>query len=93
MRKKVIPVRCSPATELECGEDRVVAKGYVPVVVGVGKELRRYVVSVGAFKHPCFVGLLDMAAREFGYQQKGVLRIPCDAQHFDQVFRLISISV
>ncbi|RZR99944.1 hypothetical protein BHM03_00029574 [Ensete ventricosum] len=93
MRKKVIPVRCSPATELECGEDRVVAKGYVPVVVGVGKELRRYVVSVGAFKHPCFVGLLDMAAQEFGYQQKGVLRIPCDAQHFEQVFRLISISV
>ncbi|URD98463.1 Auxin responsive protein [Musa troglodytarum] len=92
MRKKVIPIRCSPVTELECGEDRV-AKGYVPVVVGVGKELRRFVVSVRAFKHPCFVGLLEMAAQEFGFQQKGVLRIPCDAQHFEQVFRLISISV
>ncbi|CAL9052535.1 unnamed protein product [Musa banksii] len=55
MRKKVIPIRCSPVTEPECGEDRV-AEGYVPVVVGLGKELRRFVVSVGAFKHPCFVG-------------------------------------
>ncbi|RWV87689.1 hypothetical protein GW17_00050292 [Ensete ventricosum] len=41
-----------------------------------------------AFEHPCFVSLLEMAAQEFGYRQKGVLRIPCDAQHFEQVLKM-----
>ncbi|RWW41815.1 hypothetical protein BHE74_00052677 [Ensete ventricosum] len=61
---------------------------YVPVMVGTGKELQRFVVSVKAFEHPCFVSLLEMAAQEFGYRQKGVLRIPCDAQHFEQVLKM-----
>ncbi|CAL9758516.1 unnamed protein product, partial [Musa acuminata subsp. burmannicoides] len=60
--------------------------GYVPVLVGAAaaeeEGLQRFLVSVEAFKHACFVSLLEMAAGEFGYQQKGVLRIPCDPEHF-----------
>ena len=52
-----------------------VPRGCVAVLVG-GREdgaepEERVVVDVRA--------LLDMAAREFGYGQKGVLRIPCAA--------------
>lgn len=71
----------------ERGVDRA-PKGHVPVMVGTGKELQRFVVSVKAFDHPCFVRLLELAAQEFGYRQKGVLRIPCDAQHFEQVLKM-----
>ncbi|URE30996.1 hypothetical protein MUK42_06512 [Musa troglodytarum] len=31
-----------------------------------------------------------MASQEFGYKQKGVLRIPCDAQQFRRVLEVIA---
>lgn len=65
-------------------------KGYVPVLVGKTGELQRFLVRIEDFKHPSFVGLLEMAAQEFGYEQKGVLRIPCDIAHFQQVLEVIS---
>jgi len=74
----------------ERSEEQRVAKGYVPVVVGVGEEVERFVVSVKLFRHQCMVSLLEMAAQEFGFEQKGVLRIPCDVQHFRRVLQQIS---
>jgi len=71
-------------------KQRVVAKGYVPVVVGVGEEVERFVVSVKLFRHQCMMSLLELAAEEFGFEQRGVLRIPCDVQHFRRVLQQIS---
>lgn len=71
-------------------EEQRVPKGCVPVLVGVGEEVERFVVSVKLFKHPSIVTLLDMAAREFGFEQSGVLRIPCDVQHFRAVLEMIA---
>ncbi|URD99876.1 Auxin responsive protein [Musa troglodytarum] len=68
-------------------------RGYVPVLVGAAAAeeeggLQRFLVSVEAFKHARFVSLLEMAAGEFGYQQRGVLRIPCDPEHFRRVLKM-----
>lgn len=75
------------------GEKKRVAKGFVPVTVGgPGDEAaaERFVVSVEVFRHPCIVSLLELAAHEFGFEQRGVLRIPCDVQHFRSVLELIN---
>lgn len=68
-----------------------VPKGCVPVLVGF-KEMERFVVHTKLFKHPRITALLDMAAQEFGYEQKGILRIPCDVEHFRQVLEVISME-
>ncbi|RWW25014.1 hypothetical protein GW17_00010668 [Ensete ventricosum] len=79
------------------GEEGVAPRGYVPVLVGAAaaeeeeeeeEGLQRFLMSVEAFKHACFVSLLEMAAGEFGYQQKGVLRIPCAPEHFRRVLEM-----
>ncbi|KAF8651189.1 hypothetical protein HU200_063429 [Digitaria exilis] len=60
-----------------------VPRGCVAVVVGGGEEPEeRVVVEVHALAQPCVRALLEMAEREFGYAQQGVLRIPCAADEF-----------
>ncbi|XP_066344487.1 auxin-responsive protein SAUR27-like [Miscanthus floridulus] len=61
-----------------------VPRGCVAVLVGGGdaEPEERVVVDVRALGQPCVRALLDMAAREFGYDHKGVLRIPCAADEF-----------
>ena len=61
-----------------------VPKGYVPVIIGdSGEQMgERFLVHVNLFKKPQFVSLLEMAAREFGYNQPGILRIPCNVEYF-----------
>lgn len=61
-----------------------VPRGCVAVLVGDadGDGAERVVVDVRALGRPCVRALLEMAAREFGYDQKGVLRIPCTAEEF-----------
>uniref|UniRef100_A0A0E0KV91 Auxin responsive protein n=1 Tax=Oryza punctata TaxID=4537 RepID=A0A0E0KV91_ORYPU len=44
----------------------------------------RVVVEVRALERPRVGALLEKAAREFGYDQKGVLRVPCSAGEFRQ---------
>ncbi|KAH7673686.1 Small auxin-up RNA protein [Dioscorea alata] len=68
-------------------------KGYVPVIAGAGEEKEKFMVHVELFKHPTMVVLLENAAEEFGYDhQRGVLRVPCNVQHFTQMLHLISSS-
>ncbi|KAK1303557.1 hypothetical protein QJS10_CPB11g01549 [Acorus calamus] len=73
-------------------KDVEVPSGYVPMMVGSGREeeMERFMVHTELFKHPCIVILLEMAAEEFGYEQQGILKIPCDVEHFRSViaFRL-----
>ena len=62
-------------------------KGYVPLVL-VGDEGRgeeRVLVRVAMLREPCIAALLEMAEQQFGYGQRGVLRIPCDARRFHQM--------
>ncbi|KAJ0980779.1 hypothetical protein J5N97_009034 [Dioscorea zingiberensis] len=59
----------------------IAPKGYIPVIVGNSDEqMERFLVHLKLFKKPQIVSLLDMAAREFGYHQPGVLRIPCNLE-------------
>lgn len=68
-------------------------RGYVPVLVGedVDKEsewLQRFEVHVKVFREPSMAALLAMAEEELGHRHRGVIRIPCDVEHFRQTMSM-----
>ncbi|GLU04992.1 hypothetical protein SLE2022_221170 [Rubroshorea leprosula] len=68
-----------------------VPEGHVPVYVG--DEMERFVVSAELMNHPVFVGLLNKSAQEYGYEQKGVLHIPCHVLVFERVMEALRLGV
>ena len=71
------------------GKSASVKRGHIPLLVGEGEELKRVLVHRKVLQHPYFTGLLELAAMEFGYDQKGVLRIPCNIRCFQAIVQLI----
>ena len=67
------------------GDGGRVPRGYVPMVLVGGGEERRIMVRVEMLGEPCMAAVLEMAAQQFGYGQRGVLRIPCGAGRFQQM--------
>ncbi|KAF1897464.1 hypothetical protein Lal_00035169 [Lupinus albus] len=67
-----------------------VPEGHVPVYVG--EEMERFVVSAELLNHPVFVKLLNRSAQEYGYEQKGVLRIPCHVIVFERVLDVLRLG-
>ncbi|KAF0892572.1 hypothetical protein E2562_016868 [Oryza meyeriana var. granulata] len=73
------------------GEKAAVPRGCVALLLvgdgggsGGGGGEERVVVEVRALGQPRVRALLEKAAREFGYEQEGVLRVPCSADEFRQ---------
>lgn len=65
-------------------------KGYVPVIAGRSTDVEdldgeKFMVPLKVFKSACMKELLDKAAMEFGYRQRGVIRIPCEVQVFREL--------
>lgn len=67
-----------------------VPEGHLPVYVG--EEMERFVVSAELLNHPIFVKLLNKSAQEYGYEQQGVLRIPCHVFLFERVLEALRIG-
>ncbi|WOH07139.1 hypothetical protein DCAR_0626568 [Daucus carota subsp. sativus] len=67
-----------------------VPEGHLPVYVG--DESARFVVSAELLNHPVFMILLNKSAQEYGYEQKGVLRIPCRVFVFERVLEALRID-
>ncbi|KAJ3694072.1 hypothetical protein LUZ60_009552 [Juncus effusus] len=65
--------------------EKKVPKGFVPILVGKEKEMEKIMVHTKLFKNPIFQILLEMAVDEFGYEQRGILRIPCAVEQFRRV--------
>ncbi|XP_074574586.1 auxin-responsive protein SAUR71-like [Curcuma longa] len=59
---------------------RTPPQGHVPV--RVGDEMERYEVRADLLSRQPFLDLLHLSAAEFGYGQRGVLRIPCPVPLF-----------
>ncbi|KAK7824342.1 auxin-responsive protein SAUR72 [Quercus suber] len=68
----------------------VVPEGHVPVYVG--DEMERFVISAELLNHPVFVNLLNKSAQEYGYDQKGALRIPCHVLVFERVLEALRLG-
>ncbi|KAJ1698026.1 hypothetical protein LUZ63_006538 [Rhynchospora breviuscula] len=64
-----------------------VPKGHLAVCVG--EEMQRFVIPTEYLGHRAFVSLLREAEEEFGFQQEGVLRIPCEVGVFERILKLV----
>ncbi|KAG4124588.1 hypothetical protein Goshw_022699 [Gossypium schwendimanii] len=63
-----------------------VPEGHFPVYVGMDQtSTRRFIVSAELLRRPIFVELLNRSAQEYGYEQRGVLRIPINIVVFERV--------
>ncbi|CAK9174985.1 unnamed protein product [Ilex paraguariensis] len=67
-----------------------VPEGHLPVYVG--DEMERFVVSAELLNQPIFRELLNKSAQEYGYEQKGVLRIPCHVSVFERVLEALRVG-
>ncbi|XP_074577728.1 auxin-responsive protein SAUR72-like [Curcuma longa] len=70
----------SKQCEASAGEEAAATEGHVPVCVG--EEMERFEVPAELLSRPVFAALLRRSAREYGYEQRGVLRIPCPVPLF-----------
>lgn len=61
--------------------------------VYVGDEMERFTVSAELLNHPVFIWLLNKSAQEYGYEQKGVLRIPCHVLVFERVMESLRLGL
>ncbi|CAN1255408.1 Protein SMALL AUXIN UP-REGULATED RNA 54 [Linum perenne] len=72
-----------------------VPKGHFAVYVGENRSsasCRRFVVRATFLNHPIFKRILAMAEEEYGFENSGPLRIPCDEWEFEEVLKLASRS-
>lgn len=74
-------------SEREGGGSTAVPKGYLAVCVGV--ELNRFVIPTEYLTHQAFHVLLREAEEEFGFEQTGVLRIPCEVSVFESILKMV----
>ncbi|GAB2274563.1 hypothetical protein Dimus_009330 [Dionaea muscipula] len=65
-----------------------IRKGFVPVMVGS----ERFMIRTRLMMHPSIVALLELSADEFGYEQEGVLQIPCEPEYFRQTINKMLLS-
>ncbi|KAK1551334.1 hypothetical protein Q3G72_034086 [Acer saccharum] len=64
-----------------------VPKGYLAVCVG--EEMKRFIIPTEYLSHQAFHILLREAEEEFGFQQTGVLRIPCEVSVFETIVKMV----
>lgn len=62
-------------------------KGYLAVCVG--PELQRFIIPTSYLRHRAFAALLHEAEEEFGFQQEGVLKIPCEVWMFEKILKTV----
>ncbi|KAL6651342.1 hypothetical protein ACP70R_010267 [Stipagrostis hirtigluma subsp. patula] len=74
-------------TESPSGSPPPPPKGHLAVCVGA--SMRRFVIPMDYLKHPAFAALLQEAEEEFGFQQEGVLRIPCEVPVFETIIKAV----
>ncbi|OAY69475.1 auxin-responsive protein SAUR72 [Ananas comosus] len=80
-------INTAPASAAAAAASVDVPKGYLAVCVG--EEMQRYVIPTEYLGHRAFEALLREAEEEFGFQQEGVLRIPCEVGVFESILTVV----
>nr|GEZ88967.1 auxin-responsive protein SAUR72-like [Tanacetum cinerariifolium] len=74
-------------------QEDVVRKGYLAVWVGRDEDdMKKFVIPTDYLAHQAFSLLLRDAEDEFGFQQEGILKIPCDISLFEEILKTISTN-
>ncbi|KAJ4958468.1 hypothetical protein NE237_025579 [Protea cynaroides] len=77
----------SEVSSVSRGGGHIIPKGFLAVCVG--KELKRYIIPTEYLGHRAFGILLREAEEEFGFQNEGVLRIPCEVSLFEKILKVV----
>ncbi|KAM7254179.1 hypothetical protein ACFE04_031861 [Oxalis oulophora] len=64
-----------------------VPKGFLAVCVG--RECKRFRIPTHYLGHQAFGILLREAEEEFGFQQQGILKLPCEVSVFEKVMKIV----
>lgn len=64
-----------------------VKEGHFAVVAVKGGEPKRFVLELSHLSNPEFLRLLEQAKMEYGFQQKGVLAVPCRPEELQNVLK------
>ncbi|XP_056685443.1 auxin-responsive protein SAUR41-like [Spinacia oleracea] len=67
---------CNPHTEK-------VPRGSLPVYVGPAEK--RFIIPMSFLSMPDFIRLVEKVAEEFGFEQQGGLKIPCEEDDFEEI--------
>ncbi|GLJ24252.1 hypothetical protein SUGI_0462410 [Cryptomeria japonica] len=70
-------------------KDLGVVRGFLPVYVGEGGNMERFVIATHYLNHPLFVELLQSMGQEHGYHHQGGLTIPCEVVLFEHILKLV----
>ncbi|TKY52949.1 Auxin-responsive protein SAUR40 [Spatholobus suberectus] len=62
-----------------------VLEGHFVVLANKGEKTKRFIVELHYLTDPAFLGLLERAKEEYGFNQKGVLAIPCHPQELEKI--------
>ncbi|TMW81537.1 hypothetical protein EJD97_009075 [Solanum chilense] len=66
-----------------------VKEGHFAVLsVNSEEEPKRFIVELHWLNNPLFLKLLKQAEDEYGFQQKGVLEVPCRAAELQKILEL-----
>ncbi|CAL9009473.1 unnamed protein product [Prunus brigantina] len=74
-------------SDVSAAQNDVVPKGFLAICVG--KELKRFIIPTEYLGHQAFRILLREAEEEFGFQQEGVLKIPCEVPVFEKILKVV----
>ncbi|KAM5565444.1 protein SMALL AUXIN UP-REGULATED RNA 51-like [Rosa sericea] len=85
--KRTLSLSDKTGSTCEASNNAHVPKGYLAVCVG--EELKRFVIPTDYLGRPAFQFLLREAEEEFGFQQTGVLRIPCEVSVFEELLKMV----
>ncbi|KAH7858023.1 hypothetical protein Vadar_019154 [Vaccinium darrowii] len=68
-------------------ETPLTPKGYIPVSVGVNmNESKRFMIHTKSLRDKDFVEFLCKSAEEYGFYNDGILKIPYEAEAFEEWF-------
>ncbi|KAH8485195.1 hypothetical protein Peur_071156 [Populus x canadensis] len=70
------------ATKMVPGD---VKKGQFAVTATKGEEPKRFIVELNHLTNPDFLSLLEQAKEEYGFQQEGVLAVPCRPEELQKI--------
>ncbi|KAK8485804.1 hypothetical protein V6N13_041519 [Hibiscus sabdariffa] len=62
-----------------------VKEGFFTVFAVKGKEIQRFVIELDHLTNPEYLILLEQAREEYGFQQKGVLSLPCRPHELQEI--------
>ncbi|KAG8647215.1 auxin-responsive protein SAUR32 [Manihot esculenta] len=62
-----------------------VKQGHFAVIAVKGGEPKRFIMELDHLTNPAFMKLLEQAEEEYGFQQKGVLAVPCQPEELQMI--------